>query len=157
MSKYQLDFTTAFSKDLKRIKKRGYNLSLMNEVVKLLQNGELLPEKYKDHALTGNWKGFRDCHIQPDWILVYRVYHNKLLLVLSRTGTHSDLDLSQEKVLRKFTSIITFSQKQSFLFCKDNCRKLSINVGSFLFYILIYLCFRSIIQLEKIQLRCKRS
>ena len=119
MSKYQLDFTTAFSKDLKRIKKRGYNLSLMNEVVKLLQNGELLPEKYKDHALTGNWKGFRDCHIQPDWILVYRVYHNKLLLVLSRTGTHSDLDLSQEKVLRKFTSIITFSQKQSFLFCKD--------------------------------------
>ena len=75
-------------------KKRGYNLSLMNEVVKLLQNGELLPEKYKDHALTGNWKGFRDCHIQPDWILVYRVYHNKLLLVLSRTGTHSDLDLS---------------------------------------------------------------
>ena len=94
MSKYQLDFTTSFSKDLKRIKKRGYDLSLMNEVVNLLKNGEPLPEKYKDHALTGNWKGFRDCHIQPDWILVYRVYQNKLLLVLSRTGTHSDLDLS---------------------------------------------------------------
>lgn len=94
MSKYQLDFTTAFSKDLKRIKKRGYDLSLMNKVVTLLQDGKPLPEKYKDHALTGNWKGFRDCHIQPDWILVYRVYHKKLLLVLSRTGTHSDLDLS---------------------------------------------------------------
>ncbi len=66
----------------------------MNEVVNLLQNGEPLPEKYKDHALTGNWKGFRDCHIQPYWILVYLVYNNMLLPVLSRTGTHSDLDLS---------------------------------------------------------------
>lgn len=94
MSKHQLDFTTAFSKDLKRIKKRGYDLSLMSEVVNRLQEGKPLPEKYKDHALTGNWKGFRDCHIQPDWILVYRVHQDKLLLVLSRTGTHSDLDLS---------------------------------------------------------------
>ena len=94
MSKHQLDFTTAFSKDLKRIKKRGYDLSLMSEVVNRLQEGKPLPEKYKDHSLTGNWKGFRDCHIQPDWILVYRVHQDKLLLVLSRTGTHSDLDLS---------------------------------------------------------------
>lgn len=94
MSKHQLDFTTAFSKDLKRIKKRGYDLSLMSEVVNRLQEGKPLPEKYKDHALTGNWKGFRDCHIQPDWILVYRVHQDKLLLVLSRTGTHSDLNLS---------------------------------------------------------------
>ena len=85
MSKHQLDFTTAFSKDLKRIKKRGYDLSLMSEVVNRLQEGKPLPEKYKDHALTGNWKGFRDCHIQPDWILDYRVHEDKLLLVLSRT------------------------------------------------------------------------
>ena len=66
----------------------------MSEVVNRLQEGKPLPEKYKDLALTGNWKGFRNCHIQPDWILVYRVHQDKLLLVLSRTGTHSDLDLS---------------------------------------------------------------
>lgn len=94
MNKYQLDFTTAFSKDLKRIRKRGYDLSLMNNVVSQLQEGKQLAEKYKDHALTGNWKGFRDCHIAPDWILVYRIYNDKLLLVLTRTGTHSDLDLT---------------------------------------------------------------
>ena len=94
MSKYKVDFTTAFSKDLKRIKKRGYNLSLINEIVTQLADGKPLPEKCKDHPLTGNWKGFRDCHITPDWVLVYRIYNNKLLLVLTRTGTHSDLDLT---------------------------------------------------------------
>ena len=94
MSKYQLDFTNAFAKDLRRIKKRGYDLSLLNEVVTQLQEGKMLDEKYKDHPLTGNWKGFRDCHIAPDWVLVYRIYKDKLLLVLTRTGTHSDLDLT---------------------------------------------------------------
>lgn len=94
MSKYKLDYTSAFSKDLKRVKKRGYNLSLLNEVVAQLADGKPLHEKHKDHPLTGNWKGFRDCHITPDWILVYRIYNDKLLLVLTRTGTHSDLDLS---------------------------------------------------------------
>lgn len=94
MSKYKLDFTNAFSKDLKRIKKRGYDLSLMNEVVNQLRDGKPLAEKHKDHPLTGNWKGFRDCHITPDWVLVYRIYNDKLLLVLTRTGTHSDLDLT---------------------------------------------------------------
>lgn len=94
MSKYKLDFTASFSRDLKRIKKRGYNMDLMNDVVSLLQEGKPLPEKHKDHPLTGNWKGFRDCHITPDWVLVYRIYNDKLLLVLTRTGTHSDLDLT---------------------------------------------------------------
>lgn len=94
MSKYKIDFTTAFSKDLKRVKKRGYNHKLMKDVVDKLQNGEKLPPKYRDHALTGNWDDFRECHIQPDWLLVYRVYEDMLVLVLSRTGTHSDLNLS---------------------------------------------------------------
>ena len=94
MSKYQLDFTNAFAKDLKKIKKRGYDLTLMNEVVTQLQEGKQLDAKYKDHPLTGNWKGFRDCHIAPDWVLVYRIYKDKLLLVLTRTGTHCDLDLT---------------------------------------------------------------
>lgn len=92
--KYEIDFTSAFSKDLKKIKKRGYNIELLESVVDKLQTGEQLEPKYKDHFLTGNWKGFRECHIQPDWLLVYRIYDDKLLLVLTRTGTHSDLRLT---------------------------------------------------------------
>lgn len=92
--KYDIDFTSAFSKDLKKIKKRGYNIDLLESVVDKLQTGEQLEPKYKDHLLTGNWKGFRECHIQPDWLLVYRIYEDKLLLVLTRTGTHSDLRLT---------------------------------------------------------------
>ena len=92
--KYQLDYTTAFSRDLKRIKKRGYDIGKLEKVVNVLQAGESLDAKYKDHALTGNWGGFRECHVQPDWLLVYRVYEDRLLLVLTRTGTHSDLDLA---------------------------------------------------------------
>ena len=92
--KYEIDFTSAFSKDLKKIKKRGYNIELLESVVDKLQTGKQLKPKYKDHLLTGNWKGFRECHIQPDWLLVYRIYDDKLLLVLTRTGTHSDLRLT---------------------------------------------------------------
>jgi mRNA interferase YafQ len=90
--KYKLDYTTAFSRDLKKIKKRGYNIELLSAVVDQLQSGEPLAAKYKDHNLTGNWSGYRECHISPDWLLVYKVYEEQLLLVLSRTGTHSDLD-----------------------------------------------------------------
>ncbi len=91
---YQLDYTNAFSKDLKRIKKRGYDISRLEYVVNKLQNSEGLEAKYKDHSLTGNWLGYRECHIQPDWLLIYRIFEDRLLLVLTRTGTHSDLDLS---------------------------------------------------------------
>lgn len=92
--KYQLDYTNAFSRDLKKITKRGYDISRMEYIVNKLQAGEPLEEKYRDHILTGNWKGYRECHIQPDWLLIYRIYEDKLLLVLTRTGTHSDLDLT---------------------------------------------------------------
>lgn len=92
--KYEIDFTSTFSKDLKKIKKRGYNIDLLESVVDKLQTGEQLEQKYKDHLLTGNWKDYRECHIQPDWLLVYRIYDDKLLLVLTRTGTHSDLRLT---------------------------------------------------------------
>lgn len=92
--KYQLDFTTAFSRDLKRIKKRGYDVSRLGKVVNVIQAGDQLDAKHRDHALTGNWNGYRECHIQPDWLLVYRIYEDRLLLVLTRTGTHSDLDLT---------------------------------------------------------------
>lgn len=89
--KYQIEQTSIFRKDLKKAKKRGLDLSLLDEVVTAIQNGETLPEKNKDHALTGNWIGHRECHIQPDWLLVYRILDDTLILSLVRTGTHSDL------------------------------------------------------------------
>lgn len=90
--KYELDRTAIFRKDLKRAKKRGLDISLLQEVVRVLQYGEELSEKYKDHALTGQWKGHRECHIQPDWLLIYRIVEDTLILSLVRTGTHSDFD-----------------------------------------------------------------
>ncbi len=80
-----------FKKDLKLMNKRGVNLELLDNVVNKLANLEKLDEKFCDHALTGKFIGFRECHIKPDWLLVYRINNNELLLFLSRTGTHSDL------------------------------------------------------------------
>ena len=89
--KYQIDHTAVFRRDLKRAKKRGLDISLLDAVVLALQYGEELPKKNKDHALTGNWVGHRECHIQPDWLLIYRIIDDTLILSLVRTGTHSDL------------------------------------------------------------------
>ena len=80
-----------FKKDLKNAAKRGYDLNLLDAVVSTLASQQPLPEKNRDHALTGDYIGFRECHILPDWLLIYRVYNEDLLLFLSRTGTHSDL------------------------------------------------------------------
>ena len=71
--------------------KRGGKIGLLDDVIAALAMGEILPEKNKDHALTGNWAGYRECHILPDWLLIYRVEGNVLVLTLVRTGTHSDL------------------------------------------------------------------
>lgn len=89
--KYRIVPSTKFKKDLKLIIKRGYNISLLDAVVELLANGEPLSEKYRDHALSGNFAGCRECHITPDWLLVYELSDAELLLYLTRTGTHSDL------------------------------------------------------------------
>ena len=80
-----------FKKDLKTVMKRGYNMKLMDEVVTKLSNGETLPEKNKDHALVGNYVGKRECHITPDWLLIYEIDNGELILYLTRTGSHSDL------------------------------------------------------------------
>ena len=80
-----------FKKDLKRIERRGYDLTLLKVVVNLLAEKKLLPGKYKNHWLTGDYKGYQECHITPDWLLVYQIKNDELILVLSRTGTHSDL------------------------------------------------------------------
>ena len=87
----EVKFTSKFKKDYKLIKKRGMNINLLKEIVDKLANNIPLEEKYKDHELTGNYRGFRECHIQPDWLLIYLIENNKLTLTLSRTGTHSDL------------------------------------------------------------------
>ena len=80
-----------FKKDLKLAMKRGYNMALLETVVECLASGQLLEKRYQDHLLTGEYGGFRECHITPDWLLVYQVRHTELVLFLSRTGTHSDL------------------------------------------------------------------
>ena len=84
-----LVLTKKFKQDFKRLKKNGKNIKLLTEVVNILLAEKALPEKYKDHALTGDYKGFRECHIQPDWLLIYYIENKTLCLTLARTGTHS--------------------------------------------------------------------
>ena len=73
------------------MKKRGYDMKQLDNVIHKLRNHENLDDKYRDHALTGNFVGFRECHIKPDWLLIYQINNGKLLLILSQTGTHADL------------------------------------------------------------------
>lgn len=89
--KYEIRMSTAFKKDMKLAKKRGLDLSELNYVIKELANGNTLSERYKDHALSGDWMGFRECHVKPDWLLVYQINGDELYLYLVRTGSHSDL------------------------------------------------------------------
>ncbi|MBO4509319.1 MAG: type II toxin-antitoxin system YafQ family toxin [Spirochaetaceae bacterium] len=88
---YTIKPTTQFKKDLKLIQKRGYDIQAITDIIKKLAAGEALPEKNRDHALTGNYKGCRECHIASDWLLIYEISENELILYLTRTGTHSDL------------------------------------------------------------------
>ena len=90
-TKYLIKVTTRFKKDYKLAKKRNLKIGLLKEVIATLAMGETLPEKHKDHALTGNWLGYRECHILLDWLLIYSIRKEVLLLTLSRTGPHSDL------------------------------------------------------------------
>jgi len=87
----QIVQTSRFKKDLKIAAKRGCDIAKLKTVLTMLVNDEPLPEKYKDHNLSGNYGGYSECHIEPDWLLVYRKDDEKLYLILYRTGTHSDL------------------------------------------------------------------
>ncbi len=89
--KYITKPTKKFQKDLKAAQKRGYDISKLTAVIKELANGETLDPIYKDHPLKGVYSGCRECHIQPDWLLIYRVSESELILYLTRTGTHSEL------------------------------------------------------------------
>ena len=91
MTKYTVKPTTQFKKDYKLAIKRGLKIELLEDIICNLANGVPLPEKNKDHALGGNWNGHRECHILSDWLLVYRLENDVLVLTLARTGTHSDL------------------------------------------------------------------
>lgn len=86
-----LRYTTKFKKDYKAVIKRGYNPQLLQNVLEILSNEQPLPPKYKDHNLTGNYEGYRECHITPDWLLIYKIEQEILTLSLTRTGSHSDL------------------------------------------------------------------
>ena len=83
--------STRFKHDLKTARKRGWDMDILGAVVDLLSKGATLPLKHRDHALAGDYEGFRECHIASDWLLVYRFENNELVLYLFRTGTHSDL------------------------------------------------------------------
>lgn len=84
-------YSAKFKKDYKAVIKRGYHPQLLQEVLELLCSEQPLPPKYKDHNLSGNYEGHRECHITPDWLLIYKIEREMVTLLLTRTGTHSDL------------------------------------------------------------------
>ncbi len=90
-TKYIVKPTSQFKRDFKLAMKRGLRMELLEEVVAALAMGEPLPDRNRDHVLTGSWSGYRECHILPDWLLIYRIVDEVLVLTLARTGSHSDL------------------------------------------------------------------
>ena len=88
---YKIRPTSRFQKDLKRLRKRGYDMDLLTGVLKQLAAGQALAPSYRDHPLVGDYSGCRECHITPDWLLIYEIDGGELFLYLTRTGTNSDL------------------------------------------------------------------
>ena len=91
--KYGIRVTSRYKKSLKKMLKRGKDIRKISSVVRMLAMGETLPPQYRDHALTGDLVGLRDCHVENDWVLIYTIQDNILILTLADTGTHSDLAL----------------------------------------------------------------
>ena len=89
--KYEIRFTNQFKKDVKLAKKKGKDLDKLFDVIGVLASGETLDEKYRDHDLSGGFKGCRECHIEPDWLLLYQIFDEELILSATATGTHADL------------------------------------------------------------------
>lgn len=89
--KLKVVWSSRFKKDYKLAIKRRLNIDLLDDAIRMLAANQALPEEYNDHSLSGDWKNYRECHIQPDWLLVYRIEKDILVLTLQRTGTHSDL------------------------------------------------------------------
>ncbi len=91
MSRYKIEMTSKYLRDLKRARKRRLNEDSLNEVLRMLSEGEPLPYKYRNHKLSGNYEGSWECHIEPDWLLIYQREDVLRIITLQRTGTHSDL------------------------------------------------------------------
>lgn len=89
--KYEVRFTSQFKRDLKLAQKQHRDISVLMTVIEQLANGEALNQKYHDHELSGNYKGLRECHIEPDWLLMYEYINDVLVLMLYRLGSHSEL------------------------------------------------------------------
>jgi len=89
--KYKIKMQKEYRRNRKLCKKRGRDMELLDYVVNQLANGQRLEAKYNDHKLHGNYKDYRECHIEPDWLLIYKIENDKLILTLTNTGTHSDL------------------------------------------------------------------
>ncbi len=89
--KYEVKFTNQFRKDIKLAKKQNKDLNKLFDVVNILAEGGILEAKYRDHDLSGEYKGTRECHVEPDWLLVYEIQNDVLVLMLYRLGTHSEL------------------------------------------------------------------
>ncbi len=88
---YKLKFSSAFKKSYKKMKKRNLDISILKDVVETLQQGKTLDKKFKVHELKGNWAGYYECHLKPDWLLIYLIEEDILTLTLINTGSHSDL------------------------------------------------------------------
>ena len=88
---YQVKFTNKFKKSYKLMKKRGYDMSLLESIIDTLRQGKKLDVKHRNHALTGDFRGYHECHIKPDWLLVYLIENDILTLTMIDTGSHSDL------------------------------------------------------------------
>lgn len=91
MSKLKVKATSQFKKDYKLAKKRGKDVEQLDNVIRMIANAEPLPDRMRDHDLSGSWQGFRECHVEPDWLLIYATRNDLLVLSLMRTGSHSDL------------------------------------------------------------------
>ena len=89
--KYELHYTKSFKRDLRLLAKSHFAIKKLSIVLNILKSGASIPDVYKDHPLKGNWKGFRELHIQPDWVLIYKKHEKELILVLIRTGSHTNL------------------------------------------------------------------
>lgn len=87
----EIFYTSQFKRDYKKAKKQRRDLDQLKKVIVMIQNQETLPDKYRDHKLTGDYVGFKECHIGPDWLLVYRIDDDRLILTLARLGSHSEL------------------------------------------------------------------
>ncbi len=90
-NKYDIVWTSQFKKDYKLAMKRHLDIVQLDDLIRMIASGESLDPRFNDHALTGNWKGHRECHIQSDWLLVYKLHEDVMILTLTRTGTHSDI------------------------------------------------------------------